>query len=99
MYIIKSYYCQSQLTVFERKAAEIFRILDDKIVTVDQISSLRGWMESVADKLEMQNPRCKRVKDIVVDENRICNRLDIRFGNLYYNGFPCSFLKDEEMRF
>ena len=99
MYIIKSYYCQSQLTVFERKAAEIFRILDDKIVTVDQISSLRGWMESVADKLEMQNPRCKRVKDIAVEENRHSGYLYITFGNLRYTGLPCSFLKDEEMRY
>lgn len=99
MYIIKPYYRQSELTVFERKAAEIFRILDDKIVTVDQISSIRGWIEGVADKLEMENPRCKRVKNIAVEIDRTSNRLDIVFGNLCYYGIPCSFLEDEEMRF
>lgn len=99
MYIIKSYYCQSQLTVFERKAAEIFRILHGSIVTIDQISSLRGWMESVADKLAMENPKCKRVTDISVEENRPSGYLYITFGNLRYTGLPCSFLKDEEMRY
>ena len=99
MYIIKPYYSQSQLTVFERKAADIFRILEGRIISTNQISSIRGWIEGVADKLEMQNPRCKRVKNITVEENRTCNRLDIIFGNLCYYGFPCSFLEDEEMRY
>lgn len=99
MYFIRSFYSRSELTVIERKAEEIFLILHGRIVTIDQISSLRGWMESVADKLAMENPRCKRVKDIAVEENRHSGYLYITFGNLRYTGLPCSFLKDEEMRY
>ncbi len=97
MYYIKpGYYCQSELKSLERRASDSLRVLNNKLVTREQIGSIREWLERLRERLEIENPRCKTV-DVRVTENSTCERLDIRFGNLAYYGVKCSALTVEDL--
>lgn len=95
MYFVKSNYCQSELKGLERRAVNSLCVLDNKIVTQEQIDAIREWLMRLRERLEMENPRCKTV-DVRVVENSTCKRLDISFGNLTYYGTECRFLDRED---
>ena len=101
-YYLTPNYRISELRAIERKAVDAMGVLQDKVVSSEQLYDVRDWLEHLSEQLAAENLRCKKI-EVDIDEMEVMGmgwrKVLIRFGNLVYSGLECSFLTKEDLAF
>lgn len=98
MYYMSSYYTMSNLGALEKKALPWLDVLQDKIVTDEQLPDVERSLHELRERLEAENPRCKGV-EVQIEKNSYMQRVYVRFGAITYVGTPCKWLGPEDLKF
>lgn len=97
MYYMASYYTMSNLGALEKKALPWLDVLQDKIVTDEQLPDIERSLHELCERLETENPRCKGV-EVRIEKTPYMQRVYVRFGAISYVGTPCEPLDAEGLK-